>query len=96
MQSVGAAPLGTVRPVVLPHGGPGEIASLLVDQVTSSVRWEASIRHLLAQGFTRFIELGPGNALSGFLKRIDKTVPVLNVADVASLEATVKSLTSGS
>jgi len=40
--------------------------------------------------------LGPGNALSGFLKRIDKTVPVLNVADVASLEATVKSLTSGS
>lgn len=79
----------------LPHGGPGGIASLLVDQVTSSVRWEASIRYLLAQGFTRFIELGPGTALTGFLKRIDKTVPVLNVADVASLEATVKSLTSG-
>ncbi|MEI6355857.1 MAG: ACP S-malonyltransferase [Verrucomicrobiota bacterium] len=80
----------------LPHGGPGEIASLLVDQVTSSVRWEASVRHLLAQGFTRFIELGPGTALTGFLKRIDKTVPVLNVADVASLEATVRILTSGS
>ena len=79
----------------LPHGGPGGMASLLVDQVTSSVRWEASIRYLLAQGFTRFIELGPGTALTGFLKRIDKTVPVLNVADVASLEATVKSLTSG-
>ena len=80
----------------LPHGAPGEITSLLVDQVTSSVRWEASVRHLLAQGFTRFIELGPGTALTGFLKRIDKTVPVLNVADVASLEATVKSLTPGS
>ena len=77
----------------LPHGDASGIAPLLVDQVTSSVRWEASMRHLLAQGFTRFIELGPGTALSGFLKRIDKSVPVLNVADVASLEATVKGLT---
>ena len=47
------------------------------------------MRVLLAQGFTRFIELGPGTALSGFMKRIDKTVQMLNVADVASLEATV-------
>ena len=38
-----------------------------------SVRWEESMRVLLAQGFTRFIELGPGTALSGFMKRIDKT-----------------------
>ena len=64
----------------------------LVEQVTSSVLWEKSMRHLLAQGFTRFIELGPGTALSGFMKRIDKGAQMLNVADVASLEATVKSL----
>ena len=76
----------------LPHGDAAAIAPLLVAQVTSSVRWEASMRYLLAQGFTRFIELGPGTALSGFMKRIDKTVPVFNVADVASLEATVKAL----
>jgi [acyl-carrier-protein] S-malonyltransferase len=75
-----------------PHGATGTIAPLLVEQVTSSVRWEASMRYLLAQGFTRFIELGPGNALAGFLKRIDKSVPVLNVADAASLEATVAAL----
>jgi [acyl-carrier-protein] S-malonyltransferase len=75
-----------------PHGS--DIAARLVEQVTSSVRWEDSIRHLLAQGFTRFIELGPGTALTGFMKRIDKTAQVLNVADVASLEATVKALTS--
>jgi [acyl-carrier-protein] S-malonyltransferase len=75
-----------------PHGDAAAIAPLLVAQVTSSVRWEDSMRHLLAQGFTRFIELGPGTALSGFMKRIDKTVPVVNVADVASLEATVKAL----
>jgi [acyl-carrier-protein] S-malonyltransferase len=56
-----------------PHGAAAEIQSLLVRQVTSSVRWEESMRYLLGQGFTRFIELGPGNALSGFMKRIDKT-----------------------
>ena len=61
-------------------------------QVTSSVLWETSMRYLLSQGFTRFIELGPGSALSGFMKRIDKTAQMLNVSDVASLEATVKAL----
>jgi [acyl-carrier-protein] S-malonyltransferase len=50
------------------------------------------MRYLLANGFTRFIELGPGAALSGFMKRIDKSAQVLNVADVASLETTVKAL----
>ena len=77
-----------------PHGAPAAIRDTLVDQVTSSVRWEASIRLLLAQGFTRFIELGPGAALSGFMKRINGDVQRLNVADVASLEATVKALTA--
>ena len=75
-----------------PHGGGADIRQRLVEQVTASVRWEASMRHLLAQGFTRFIELGPGTALSGFMKRIDKTAQTLNVADAASLEATVKTL----
>jgi [acyl-carrier-protein] S-malonyltransferase len=75
-----------------PHGVAAEISARLVEQVTSSVLWEKSMRHLLAQGFTRFIELGPGTALSGFMKRIDKKVRMLNVADVASLETTVKAL----
>jgi [acyl-carrier-protein] S-malonyltransferase len=75
-----------------PHGVPDEIRRLLVEQVTSSVRWEESMRYLLAQGFTRFIELGPGKALSGFLKRIDPAAQLLNVADVPSLEATVKAV----
>ena len=76
----------------LPHGSADTLSPVLVDQVTSSVRWEASMRYLLAQGFTRFIELGPGSALSGFLRRIDKSAQALNVADAASLEATVKAL----
>ena len=69
-----------------------DISTRLVEQVCASVRWEESMRALLARGFTRFIELGPGTALSGFMKRIDKTAQMLNVADAASLEATVKAL----
>jgi [acyl-carrier-protein] S-malonyltransferase len=74
------------------HGVAADISARLVEQVTSSVLWEKSMRHLLAQGFTRFIELGPGTALSGFMKRIDKGAQMLNVADVASLEVTGKAL----
>ena len=68
----------------------GDISARLVEQVCASVRWEDSMRALLAQGFTRFIELGPGTALSGFMKRIDKSAQMLNVADVPSLEATMR------
>src|SRR5580698_2604010 len=73
-----------------PHGS--DIATRLVEQVCSSVLWENSMRYLLSQGFERFIELGPGSALSGFMKRIDKNAQMLNVTDGASLEATVKAL----
>ena len=74
------------------HGGVADISARLVEQATSSVLWEKSVRYLLAQGFTQFIELGPGTTLSGFMKRIDKNAQMLNVADVASLEAAAKAL----
>jgi [acyl-carrier-protein] S-malonyltransferase len=79
----------------LPHGDPREIHQRLVEQVTSAVRWEDSMRYLLAQGFTRFIELGPGKALSGFMKRIDPNAGMLNVGDVGSFETTVNALAGG-
>ena len=75
-----------------PHGRAEAIRGLLVEQVTSSVLWEQSMRYLLSQGYSRFIELGPGTVLSGFMKRIDKSVTMLNVGDVASLEAATASL----
>jgi [acyl-carrier-protein] S-malonyltransferase len=75
-----------------PHEGPESIRARLVEQVTSPVRWEESIRYLLSQGFSRFIELGPGTALSGFMKRIDKGAQVFNIADVASLDRTVPAI----
>jgi len=77
-----------------PHEGPVDISRRLVEQVTSPVRWEESMRYLLAQGFSRFIELGPGKALGGFMKRIDANAQLFNVADAASLEATREALAS--
>ncbi len=76
----------------LPHGRPESIRVRLVQQVTAPVLWEQSMRVLLGQGFTRFIELGPGSVLSGFMKRIARDAQVLNVADVPSLEATARAL----
>ena len=77
-----------------PHATAGEILQRLVEQVTSSVLWEASIRHLMDEGFTRFIELGPGNALTGFMRRIDRELEVYNISDCESLEKTVNALKS--
>src|SRR5439155_477043 len=79
-----------------PHSGEEAIRARLVEQVTASVRWEESMRYLLAQGLNRFIELGPGTALSGFMKRIDKNAQVLNVADIPSLTAMASALGSKS
>ena len=76
------------------HETPETIRSRLVQQVTSSVLWERSICKLIQDGFTRFIEFGPGTALSGFMKRIDPAMERLNVADVPSLENAVKALTA--
>jgi [acyl-carrier-protein] S-malonyltransferase len=77
-----------------PHEAPPDIHRRLVEQVTSSVRWEDSMRYLIGEGFRRFIELGPGTTLTGFLKRIDKNVDCLNVSDILSLETTVKALSN--
>ncbi len=72
-----------------PHEDPTSIKDLLVQQVCAPVRWEASIRWLLEQGYTRFIELGPGRALAGFMKRIAPEVLTLSVGDVPTLQAAV-------
>ena len=61
------------------HWEPGEIRQLLVRQVVNPVKWEDSIRWLLAQGVTEFTEVGPGKVLAGLLKRIDRKVKCENV-----------------
>jgi [acyl-carrier-protein] S-malonyltransferase len=76
-----------------PHGEPAEIRRRLVEQVTSPVRWEEGIRFLIGEGITRFIELGPGAALTGFMKRIDKGAVALGIGDSNGLDLAVKAIT---
>lgn len=69
-----------------------DIKPLLIKQVSNSVRWEDSIRRMLADGVDTFVEVGPGKALSGFIKKITKEAGVYNVEDMASLEKTLAGL----
>jgi [acyl-carrier-protein] S-malonyltransferase len=62
------------------------LAGLLVDQLTAPVRFTQSARELMKEGVTTFVEVGPGNVLSGLVKRIDRGVRTFSVNDVASLE----------
>jgi len=63
-----------------PHDDPEEIRKLLIKQVVSPVRWEDSVRYLMAQGdlpgqgCDKFYEVGPGRVLRGLMKRIDRKI----------------------
>jgi [acyl-carrier-protein] S-malonyltransferase len=61
------------------HSDPGEIRSLLVRQVLNPVRWEETMRNLLASGVERFYEIGPGKVLAGLLKRINRKIECKNI-----------------
>lgn len=58
----------------LPHTDPAEIQANLIAQLTSSVRWTASVQNMIKAGANDFTECGPGKALQGMIGRIDKTV----------------------
>ena len=62
------------------------LRTLLVDQLTAPVRFTQAVRELIGQGVTVFVEVGPGNVLSGLLKRIDRSVKAVSVNSLASLE----------
>src|SRR5262249_34981390 len=62
-----------------PHTDPAEVCDLLVRQVLEPVRWEQTLRELLAGGVDRFYEVGPGRVLAGLLKRVDRKAECRNV-----------------
>jgi len=64
-----------------------EIRNELVGQLTWPVRWTASIQALVAQGVTRFVEIGPKDVLSGLVKRIDPNVQAISIGDAAGVQA---------
>ena len=56
-----------------------QICSLLEKQVSSSVRWQQTIERLIADGADEFVEIGPGRTLSGFVKKIDRTIHTVQI-----------------
>ena len=70
------------------------LGSLLVDQLTAPVRFTQAARELVRDGVTTFVEIGPGNVLSGLVKRIDRCVRTISVNDLASLEKAEEALAS--
>ena len=79
ISNVDASPIGTAHAV----------RNALIRQVASPVRWVESVQKMISMGVRHFVEVGPGSVLTGLIKRIDASVELANVSDVASLEAYV-------
>ncbi|HIX52287.1 MAG TPA: ACP S-malonyltransferase [Candidatus Lachnoclostridium stercoripullorum] len=64
-----------------------EVKSLLARQVSSSVRWEQSVRAMLADGVDTFVEIGPGKTLAGFMRKITRDAKVVNIETLQDVKA---------
>ncbi|MBO4980737.1 MAG: ACP S-malonyltransferase [Lachnospiraceae bacterium] len=64
----------------------------LEKQVAGSVRWEQSMRNMLADGVDTFVEIGPGRTLAGFLKKIDKEAVVYNIEKLEDVDTVVEAI----
>jgi [acyl-carrier-protein] S-malonyltransferase len=71
-----------------------EIVENLSAQVAGPVRWVESTMRLYADGYTIFVECGPGNVLAGLIKRIAPEATIWNVNDTATLKAAAENLTA--
>ncbi|MPM48255.1 Malonyl CoA-acyl carrier protein transacylase [bioreactor metagenome] len=68
------------------------LKDILKNQVKNSVQWEKSINTMINEGVETFIEVGPGKALSGFVKKVNRSLKVYNVEDMASLNKVLETL----
>lgn len=75
-----------------PVADPIVLKESLIEQMTNRLRWDESIRNVIASGVETFIEIGPGKVLSGLVKRINREVQILRVSDVETLEETLNIL----
>lgn len=69
-----------------------QVKGLLVKQVSSPVRWEQSIRTMLAEGVDTFVEIGPGKTLSGFMRKIDKNANMYHIGTWEEMNAVCEEL----
>ncbi len=63
-----------------------QVKGLLKEQVASSVRWQQCVERMIADGVDTFVEIGPGKTLTGFMKKINKTVKSINIEKAEDLE----------
>jgi len=63
-----------------------KIKPLLVDQITSKVRWRESVNFMIKEGVTDFIEIGPGKVLSNLVKKINNEVKVSNINSIMDIK----------
>jgi [acyl-carrier-protein] S-malonyltransferase len=70
------------------------LGGLLVDQVTGPVKWTQAVRELVQQGVTTFVEIGPGQVLTGLLRRCDRSLRTISVSDPDSLEKLQETLST--
>ena len=70
----------------------GEIIDLISGQISNSVRWEDTLRNMAGAGADTFIECGPGNVLSGFVKRTCPGAKIFNVSDTETLGTALETL----
>ena len=68
------------------HADPNAVRDLLREQVAKPIRWQASIERLVAEGYDRFVEVGPGRVLTGLMRKIDRSAKALNFSTAAALE----------
>jgi len=71
---------------------PENIKEKLKEQVTHPVRWEELIRNMIADGITRFVEVGAGRVLSGLVRKIDRSVTVQNISDSGTYASFLESI----
>jgi len=62
------------------------IKSLLIDQITSRVRWKESVNYMIQNGVNDFLEIGPGKVLSGLVKKIDRNIKVSNINSLEDIK----------
>ena len=63
-----------------------KIKPLLIDQITSRVRWRESIHYMIKEGVSHFLEIGPGKVLSNLVKKINKDLKTSNISSIEDIK----------
>ena len=63
-----------------------KIKPLLIDQITSRVRWRESVNYMIEKGVKEFLEIGPGKVLTSLVKKINRDVKISNINSIDDIK----------